>query len=201
MEPKKTALLLAAVLTIVTLAKSETSPNQLTLVDSLRNEYLRLEWNLWNFVLDQENNEISKSAVAPEIQLISEFEHFGDILYKELPQDIDYGLKSLDSVWIWMRAYSELRGIYALYDSFRRFQKLQTSPGRVASPKQAWLDLTETILNGSNSVTEAEQRLHDYVVKENLFSEVAKVIYQSSRRLRRSTVHQTQLFEKHVSNP
>lgn len=176
MEPTKTALLSLFVLTVATLAKSQTSPDKLALVDSLRTEFMGLEQNLWNFVSDQENNnEISKSAAAPEIRLISEFEQFGDILQKELPQDIDHGLKSLDSVWIWMRAYSELRGIYALYDSFRRFQKLQTSPGRVPSPKQAWLDLTETILNGSNSVTEAEQRLNDFVEKENLVSEVRKV--------------------------
>lgn len=162
-------------LSLLSLVTSETK-RKLVLVDKLRSDFIALERNLWDFVLDQDDNEITKSEQnAPEIQLVKEFEGFGDAVQTEYPQDVDYGLKSLDSVWIWMRAYSELRGIYALYESFRRFQRLQTSEGRVPSPRQAWLDLAETILNGSNSVMEADQRLTDFVAKENLFQEVRKV--------------------------
>ncbi|ERL85944.1 hypothetical protein D910_03359, partial [Dendroctonus ponderosae] len=63
------------------------------------------------------------------------------------PNDLTDGLETLDSVWVYQLALADLRGIFALYESFRRFQKQQTGAGRVASPKQAWLDLTESILN------------------------------------------------------
>ncbi|KAL3273138.1 hypothetical protein HHI36_014592, partial [Cryptolaemus montrouzieri] len=47
-----------------------------------------------------------------------------------------------------------LKGIHALYETFRRFRRQQTAEGRIPSPKRAWLDFAETILEDpKNSVS------------------------------------------------
>lgn len=92
-----------------------------------------------------------------------------------LPHDITYGLEQLESVWSLQLAYADLRGIYALYETFRRFQKQQTAPGRIPSPKQAWTDLAETILYDSRSnVEQSMNRIHDVVLR-NIFQNAKKV--------------------------
>lgn len=89
---------------------------------------------------------------------------------------MNYGLQVIESVWAYAYAYSELRGIYALYETFRRFQVMQTGEGRIASPKQAWVDLAKTILDDpKNSVNESISRLYFTINKKNLFGEARKV--------------------------
>lgn len=147
-------------------------------VDVLRREFLQLEEELWNLVLDYSDNILSskESSTPFEVELIRKYEEYGDHLYEQMPYDITYGLESLESVWVWARAYSELRGIYALYEGFRRFQNQQTKPGRIPSPKQAWLDLTHAILKDpKNAVNDSTARIYELINKERLFKEVLKV--------------------------
>lgn len=83
-----------------------------------------------------------------------------------------------------------MRGIYALYESFRRFQKLQTAPGRVPSPKQAWIDITEAVLNdGKSSIVQAEDRITEFITKEKLFQECLKVKFITNRKERVVSIH------------
>lgn len=97
------------------------------------------------------------------------------LLKKHFDHDLTYKLERLDSVWALQLAYADLRGIFALYESFRRFQKQQTAPGRIPAPKQAWLDFTDSVLNDpQNGVQEALDRLKE-VMEKNLFESVAKV--------------------------
>lgn len=96
-----------------------------------------------------------------------------------MPQDINHGLGPLESLWVWARAYSELRGIYALHETFRRFQVQQTKQGRVPSPRQAWIDLTEAILyDPKNAVNASIGRMHELIQKEKLFELALKVTRQ-----------------------
>lgn len=91
-----------------------------------------------------------------------------------MPQDITYGLDTVESVWTWAIAYADLRGIYALYETFRRFQEQQTGAGRVPSPKQAWEDLANSVLfDGQNRVNESMARIDQN--KRKLFFDVKKV--------------------------
>lgn len=93
-----------------------------------------------------------------------------------MPEDISHGLAPLESLWVWARAYSELRGVYALYETFRRFQHQQTRQGRIPSPKQAWIDLTEAVLHDpKNAVDDSIGRLHEIIQKEKLFQLALKV--------------------------
>lgn len=155
-------------------------------VDRLRRDFLDLEEELWNVVLDYSDNVLTpKESSNPEIELIRKYEEFGDHIHEEMPQDITHGLNSLESLWAWARTYSELRGVYALYEGFRRFQTQQTKPGRIASPKRAWLDLTDAILNDpKNAVNDSIARIYELINKERLFGEAVKV--KGSVRNRRS---------------
>lgn len=168
-------------LCLITNVLSATNDNKgLVKVDFLRHEFLELEEELWNLVLDYTDNQLnskeSSSSTRIEVELIRKFEEFGDYLHEQMPQDITYGLNTLESVWVWARTYSELRGIYALYEGFRRFQTQQTKPGRIPSPKQAWLDLTHAILNDpKNAVNDSVTRIYELINKEKLFAESLKV--------------------------
>lgn len=145
-------------------------------VDVLRREFLEFEEEMWNMVLDYTDNVLSVKESTPQIELIRGYEKFGDHIHQEMPQDITYGLESLESVWVWARTYSELRGIYALYEGFRRFQTQQTKPGRIPSPERAWLDLTDAILNDpKNAVNDSIARIYELINKEKLFAEAVKV--------------------------
>ncbi|KAJ8931393.1 hypothetical protein NQ314_015699 [Rhamnusium bicolor] len=154
-------------------------PSKLVSVDRLRWDFLSLEETLWNYVLDYLDNNVKESEVGdngPEVNLIKKFEEFGDKINEALPHDISYGLNELDSVWSLQLAYADLRGIYALYETFRRFQKQQTAPGRIPSPKQAWTDLADTILYDSkNNVEDSMSRIHDMIMK-NLFQSAKKEV-------------------------
>ncbi|CAH1135579.1 unnamed protein product [Ceutorhynchus assimilis] len=155
-------------------------PEKLLLVDRLRFEFLKLEEELWNFVRDitENGNSISDnpSETSPEITLIRKFEDFGDIIKKHFEHDLTYGLETLDSVWALQLAYADLRGVYALYESFRRFQHQQTAPGRIPSPKQAWLDMTQSVLDDpKNGVEQALERIRE-IVDKNLFQSVGKEV-------------------------
>lgn len=168
---------------LLTLLIGASANNGLVKVDQLRREFLELEEELWNMVLDYSDNVLSvKESATPEVELIRRFEQFGDRLHKVMPQDITYGLDNLESLWVWARTYSELRGIYALYEGFRRFQIQQTKPGRIASPKQAWLDLTDAILNDpKNAVNDSIGRVYELINKERLFAEALKVKQKKER--------------------
>lgn len=59
-------------------------PLALSRVDQSRKDFLAVEDKLWNEVLDQiDNNAISdKQSTYAEVNLIRQFEKFGDILFK-----------------------------------------------------------------------------------------------------------------------
>jgi hypothetical protein len=83
----------------------------------------------------------------------------------------------LEGVWAYAYAYTDLRGIYALYETFRRFQSMQTGDARIPSPRQAWIDLSRAILDDpKNSINESIGRLHYIIEKKNLFNEAAKEV-------------------------
>ena len=160
-------------------------------VDQLRYDFLEQENALWNFVQDQTINRVKETDLA-EVSLIREFEKFGDktqevlpqneksdtkmFVFKKFPHDINYGLQSLEGVWAYAFAYTDLRAVYALYETFRRFQALQTGESRIPSPRQAWIDLTRAILEDpKNNVNESLNRLHYMVEQKNLFVAAMKV--------------------------
>lgn len=97
-------------------------------------------------------------------------------ILKDFPVEFFGGTEYLNDLWIWARASAEIRSIKALYGTFRRFQAQQSKPGRVPSPQQAWIDMTETILNDSkSSVVDSINNLDTYVTKNKLFSQAWQV--------------------------
>lgn len=147
-------------------------------IDGLRLEFLQLEESLWDTVFDYYDNLIkvtSSPSEGPEVELIKKFQEFGDVLQKDFPNDLIYGLETIENVYVWAKTYAELRGVYALYESFRRFQILQTTPGRVPSPQQAWLDLTQTLLQtGKSSIMQAQMSVTEFITREHLYEEALK---------------------------
>lgn len=97
------------------------------------------------------------------------------VIFKEFPKDLTYGLDTLESVWILQLALGDLRAIYGLYETFRRFEKQQTAPNRIPSPKQAWLDLAKTILYDTNNVDESMKKIQETIDKDKLFESAKKV--------------------------
>lgn len=82
-------------------------------------------------------------------------------------------MEVITGVWSFQRALADLRGIYALYQTFRRFEKLQTTPGRIPSPKQAWVDMAETILYDPKNNIEGAMNRVDAI--DNLYKDVRQV--------------------------
>lgn len=136
--------------------------------DIFRVEFQELSRKLWD-KYGHDNNEINKNA---EIGLIEEFESFGRRLHEAFPYDITHGVSSVDN-WQWANAYGELRSIYSLYLSFERFQKQQTTSGRVPSPRRAWIDLVESVLSNHNlSIVVTCERLNMYIVEDRLYRKI-----------------------------
>lgn len=94
------------------------------------------------------------------------------------PHDLAEGLQVLTGVWTFQRALADLRGIYALYQTFKRFENLQTAPGRIPSPKQAWTDMAETILyDPKNNIEDAMERVQNI-----------KTLYQDVRQVKEMNI-------------
>ncbi|XP_018322168.1 uncharacterized protein LOC108734901 isoform X3 [Agrilus planipennis] len=146
----------------------------LSKLDKMRHDFLELEEKLWYDLDSRIGNEVK----FPEVDLITKFEAF-DVgqIQKEMVQDISEGLQeSLASVWIWQMTNMELKTIRSQYESFRRFQRLQTAINRIPSPQQAWLDLVQTFMNSSNSIVDSQENIAIYISKDNLFKECLKEI-------------------------
>lgn len=72
------------ILTFLSLARLYECVPQPSKVDKLRKGFVVLEEKLWNQILDNQDNLIrsDKQDYSAEVQLIREFEIFGDQLYK-----------------------------------------------------------------------------------------------------------------------
>ncbi|KAF7269607.1 hypothetical protein GWI33_017355 [Rhynchophorus ferrugineus] len=156
---------------------SSVSPH-LLLVDRLRYDFFELQKELWSFTDENALNDnlVQRETDAPEVELIARYQAFGDLIQKNFDHDFTYGLDSLNNVWALQLAYADLRAVFALYESFRRFQRQQTAPGRIPSPKQAWLDLADTVLfDSANNVEAALVRIHGSL-ERNLFQSAGKEV-------------------------
>ncbi|KAL1497457.1 hypothetical protein ABEB36_008426 [Hypothenemus hampei] len=146
-------------------------------IDRLRYELFKLQDKLWTYVQHATygpSEDIEKTR--PEIETIREFEYFGELLKDNFNHDFTHGLEHLDGVWDLQRTFMEFRIVSAHYESFRRFQKQQTTPGRIPAPKQAYLDIAESVLDDpNNGVEQTLERIMENIEK-NLFSAVAKEV-------------------------
>ncbi|CAG9839741.1 unnamed protein product [Diabrotica balteata] len=179
MNSKKTILcLLCSLVVLGFVASKDNDTSRIVQVDRYRYDFLGLEDILWDEILGyvDENLETGVTEGGAAVTLIRKYEKFADKLQEAFPHDLTYGLDSLDSVWAMQLALSDLRGIYGLYETFRRFQKQQTAPGRIPSPKQAWVDLAEAVLYDKNNVDELMDKLQDTIVKKDLFPNAKKEV-------------------------
>ncbi|XP_050514777.1 uncharacterized protein LOC114329424 isoform X2 [Diabrotica virgifera virgifera] len=179
MNSKKTILCLLCSLVVVgVVAGKDNETSRIVLVDRYRYDFLALEDILWDEILGylDENLETDVTEGGAAVTLIRKYEKFADKLQEAFPHDLTYGLDSLDSVWAMQLGLSDLRGIYGLYETFLRFQKQQTAPGRIPSPKQAWVDLAQAVLYDKNNVDELMGKLQDTIVKKDLFANAKKEV-------------------------
>uniref|UniRef100_A0A6P7FMS2 Uncharacterized protein LOC114329424 isoform X3 n=1 Tax=Diabrotica virgifera virgifera TaxID=50390 RepID=A0A6P7FMS2_DIAVI len=179
MNSKKTILcLLCSLVVFGVVAGKDNETSRIVLVDRYRYDFLALEDILWDEILGylDENLETDVTEGGAAVTLIRKYEKFADKLQEAFPHDLTYGLDSLDSVWAMQLGLSDLRGIYGLYETFLRFQKQQTAPGRIPSPKQAWLDLAQAVLYDKNNVDELMGKLQDTIVKKDLFANAKKEV-------------------------
>lgn len=170
-------LTISALSTSVQSQRRHQHEDQLGLVDSLRRDFMKLEEELWNRLLGREN-EIDKNEVVPEVGLIKKFKRFDDSLASLYPHGITHNIENaLETSYQWKLAEAELLSIYALYETFRRFARQQSAPGRVPAPTQAWMDLAGAILtDGQSSMPETLKRLRNLMKDEYLIREVSKEI-------------------------
>lgn len=149
-------------------------PSGLTLVDQLRHDFLILESTLWRQL--NQNGLTPTKEQSPEVGLIYQYELFGNNITRDFPHEVAYGLKAIQGSWAWARMHAELTGIYTIYETFKRFQPLQTSPGRIPSPQRAWEDLVDAILTFSKNVPELLQNVNELIVEEKVYNQVLKEI-------------------------
>ncbi|VEN36573.1 unnamed protein product [Callosobruchus maculatus] len=156
-------------------------PENLIPIDRLRYDFLDLEETLWRYVLDYVDNNVKEGEIdvnGPEVELIRRFEEFGNKIQAVYPYDLDSGLDHLESVWPLQLALADLRPVYAQYETFRRFQRQQTAPGRIPAPKRAWTDFAEAVLQDPQdySMDEAMERVNAIVVSGGLFQGVRQEV-------------------------
>ncbi|KAK9746592.1 protein of unknown function (DUF4803) [Popillia japonica] len=174
--------ILSILLLLVIFTSAKTTKSAPSLVDTLRKNFLELELKLWKEVTSTAVNEVSPSKeTTPEVALIAELEKFGDTLQNNFTDGLNDGLEVLETVPLYKEVEALLRSVYGLYESFRRFQRQQTSPGRIISPKQAWLDFTETILYHRNyPIPKILDKIGNYIKDGKLFDRILKDLDSNS---------------------
>ncbi|KAK9883216.1 hypothetical protein WA026_001406 [Henosepilachna vigintioctopunctata] len=136
-------------------------------VDRLRYDLLQLEKELWTYTDKLLKNGIKEYSDS-DVRLIRKFQKWGDQLQEKMTHNISF--PELSNVWSWEITLVDLRGINALYETFRRFQTQQTAEGRIPTPQRAWLDMAETILNDQkNSIPKEMDRISEMVIRRGLF--------------------------------
>ena len=180
----KGLLILAVVAHVVTNcdARYRRSLPRLSIVDDLRLELLDLVHDLWKDVADQRWVALANDTLGgADVELLRAFQTLGDRLESRQPPGGEVAAADLASLWAWARAEAELRGIDALYASFRRFQQQQTRGDKLPAPQRAWTDLAETILQDpTSSIPQALTRLNEIIENKkgnegNLFEQALKV--------------------------
>lgn len=164
----KTILVLAS----VTLCASSNH----TLLDQMRADFIHLQTELWNYVLDFEGIG-EKENQRPELHLVQKFEDYGDNLEKTMGSHDSYkeATQVLEGIWAYNVIGSDLKSIEALYGTFRRFQNLQTAPNKIPSPKDAYKQFAELVLfDPLNKVSEAFIRMEG-VISNQFYRKVAEV--------------------------
>ncbi|XP_044759508.1 uncharacterized protein LOC123317181 isoform X2 [Coccinella septempunctata] len=169
MNPASFCVLVICLLSAARSADKKPEPSEL---DRLRYELLELEETMWRHTNDLVDNGVKENENA-QVRLIKMFERFGDKISERLPADVK--IPELENVWSWEVVYSDLKGVYVLYETFRRFQRQQTAEGRIPSPKRAWSEMAETILYDAKSgVPASMDRIHDMVLNRGLFDAAAR---------------------------
>lgn len=103
------------------------------------------------------------------------------LIFKDFPLDFFPEVDIMNENWAYTRLSEEVRGIKALYGAFRRFQKQQTTTGRVPSPQRAWTDLAETILEDpKSSVIDSLFSIYELSLRNDLFNKTRKVMDASA---------------------
>ncbi|KAG5894131.1 hypothetical protein JTB14_004069 [Gonioctena quinquepunctata] len=104
---------------------SQVRCNEKLLVDELRSEFLVMEDEMWDFVLDQNQY----GTVDPGITIIKRFHSF-DSRIQKMPQDLLNGMDVPRQAKEFLTLYSDLRIINDMYDKFRRFQTINVLPSK-----------------------------------------------------------------------
>lgn len=107
--------------------------------------------------------------------LIKAYKDLGDELDREFGHNPEEHLGALETLWLWARTQSELRGIEALYVNFRRMQAELLERQDALNLKQ-WDNFADTVLNDPNAaVPPSLERIADFVVNHRLFVSAYKV--------------------------
>ncbi|KRT84564.1 hypothetical protein AMK59_354, partial [Oryctes borbonicus] len=178
----KAILFILLLLPFLAQSKNKTQKWSPSLIDLRRRQFLQLENNLWKDATSAINNElISPKETPTEVAMMMELEKFGDTLQSDFTDGLNDGLEVLNTIPLYREVESLLRSIYGLYESFRRFQRQQTMPGRIPSPRQAWLDFTEVILNHRNyPITKILDKIGIHVKDGQLFDRILKDLDSNS---------------------
>ncbi|CAH0564544.1 unnamed protein product [Brassicogethes aeneus] len=147
-----------ALLILPTSALDENKLTEYSVVDQLRYDFLVLENELWNYVLDVADNGVKEES-KPEMEVIRKFGDFGSKINKLSPRGYETALAPLENVWAFAVVKADLVSVEAMYATFRRFQDLQLAPGKVPSPRAAWRQMAEAIL------TEPHNRVDESLVR------------------------------------
>ncbi|KAK2580573.1 hypothetical protein KPH14_007697 [Odynerus spinipes] len=143
------------------------SKNNISLIDELRHELLKLE-----VTLQRELNNpkwISAEETDKYLYVIKFYKKFCNHIEELFPNNYQIHLNSLDSLWIWARTQQETKGIDGLYMIFRQMQREIVDRNTPVNVKQL-TNFAKTILSDPNaSIPKALERIADYIVHQKLF--------------------------------
>ncbi|XP_011883381.1 PREDICTED: uncharacterized protein LOC105570638 isoform X2 [Vollenhovia emeryi] len=165
-------LLALAVLAAAAFAaiKNDASP-----IDVVRATLLSLEKELRDDLANQQKW-ANVEAREKYLYLIKAYKRFGNHVDSKFPLDREDHLKSLDSLWLWARAQTELRGIDGLYGVFRQMQREIVELNAPVNANQL-KNFAETIIRDPNAaIPRALDRVATLIVNERLFIAAAKEV-------------------------
>lgn len=167
--------------------KNDASP-----IDIVRDTLLNLEKELRKDLANQQKW-MNVEAREKYLHLIKAYKRFGNQVDEQFPLHRENYLSSLDSLWLWARAQSEMKGINGLYGVFRQMQREIVELNAPVNVKQL-TNFAETILRDPNAaIPRALDRIATLIINENLFIAAFQV---SNRRPQRLYLYRRNFSEK-----
>ncbi|CAG9812538.1 unnamed protein product [Phaedon cochleariae] len=135
------------------------------LVDQLRLDFLRLEDELWDLVLDRNHR---TGLDDPGLEIISKFHTFDNTKMNQMPQGLLHGLRVARQADTFLLLYSDLKTIDDMYHKFRKYLSKNMMPTNKEDYNEyrreiSTTDMIDDILYDVNNVNKTTRQIVGHV--------------------------------------